>query len=339
MSHDPEAALEKLPPVTLLVEWENALDVDAFWIRRAMSALESELVRCHNAFTGKPQILYLYDQNVVKDSDIRDFIAGSSPDLDRYADVRTVATPGLTYYQLKNHGANLAQTGIVACIDSDAAPEPGWLHGLLGPFKDPSIMAVAGFTTLGHNDFLSRVMALSWIFDLPSERKLTVQRRSLHANNCAFRTQFFRANPFPELDAFKKQCGFWSREMDRRGVNWIRTDKAMTIHAPHPGVRFLMRRAFAAGRDKDYACFQRDGHGRSTRLRHAARFLAKKVWRCTKRLLSKGGEVGLPVWQRYLGLPAAWSYFLLLFAAQVWFALTATYETLDQQSYSPKPKV
>jgi hypothetical protein len=31
----------KLPPVTIVIEWENAIDVEDKWTRAAMSALES----------------------------------------------------------------------------------------------------------------------------------------------------------------------------------------------------------------------------------------------------------------------------------------------------------
>ena len=29
---------DKLPPLTILIEWENALDVDDYWTHRAMQA-------------------------------------------------------------------------------------------------------------------------------------------------------------------------------------------------------------------------------------------------------------------------------------------------------------
>ena len=106
-------------------------------------------------------------------------------------------TDGLTYYKLKNFGIARATTDISIMLDSDAAPQPGWLEGLLKPFDDPEMMAVGGFTVLGYDDFLSKTFALSWIFDLKEERDKTVKRAKIHANNCAVRTEFFREASFP----------------------------------------------------------------------------------------------------------------------------------------------
>ena len=64
----------------------------------------------------------------------------------------------------------------------------------------------------------------------------------MHANNAAVRTDFFRET-FPDLPAFKKQCGFWLRDITA-GYGFVRTEGAQTIHAPHPGFRFLTWRAW-----------------------------------------------------------------------------------------------
>ena len=62
-------------------------------------------------------------------------------------------------------------------LDSDAAPQPGWLENLIKPFADPKIMAVGGFTVLGYDDLLSKTFALGWIFDLREERTKTFEAR------------------------------------------------------------------------------------------------------------------------------------------------------------------
>lgn len=44
----------------------------------------------------------------------------------------------------RNRGARACETEIVAFIDDDAIPEPGWVSGLVSEFEDPSVMAVTG---------------------------------------------------------------------------------------------------------------------------------------------------------------------------------------------------
>lgn len=314
-----------LPPVTVIIEWENAIDVEDRWAVEAIAAFRDELARTHDRMPTRPRVIYLYDRNAVAAKTIEVAISTVAPELRGLADVELAPTPGLTYYKLKNLGVERAETEITVMLDSDAAPQPGWLENILKPFADPEIMAVGGFTVLGHDDLLSRTMALSWIFDLPSERGRTASRNKIHANNCAVRTAFFRANPFPDLPTFKKQCGFWLRDITARGHKWTRTADAVTVHAPHPGYRFIFWRAWTAGLDRDFQAFQTVAPSRSGRLGHAARFFASKLARSWARILVKGGEVGLPVWQRPAAMAIALGYFGLLFTAETWSAATRSF--------------
>jgi hypothetical protein len=226
-----------------------------------------------------------------------------------------------------------SKTEITVMVDSDAGPQPGWLENILKPFEDPEIVVVGGFTVLGHNDLLSRTMALSWIFDLPDERSATVQRHKVHVNNCAVRTEFFKQHPFPDLGpgVFKKSCGFWLRDLDARGHKYIRTADAMTVHAPHPGVKFLVWRAWTGGKDRDYLVFQEYTHNRLGRAAMTAGFAGKKIGRAWKRIVTKGGKVDLPVWQRPAAMALAAGFYLVTAAAGVTSALTRSFEPLPER--------
>lgn len=319
---------ERLPPITVLIEWENAEDVDDFWVKRALVAFQDELERHHNKFDVKPTVLYLFDRTTVKENEIRDYLSTNAPKLASLSNLRLEPTDGLTYYKLKNHGVQLAQTDIVVMLDSDAAPQPGWLPNILAPLKDPEVMAVGGFTTLGHNNLVSRMMALAWIFNLPSERDETEQRRKIHANNCAFRTEFFRANPWPDLPTFKKQCGFWIRDIEARRIKWVRTADAMTIHAPQPGIPFLIWRAWTAGLDRDFQGAQTISHDRWKRVQFAGHFFTKKTKRARRRIFAKRKEVNLPLWQAPIAVMLAYGYYFILFVTQLFSALTRSYQPL-----------
>lgn len=318
----------RFAPITILIEWENAQDVEDLWVRKALTALQDELLREAGRFEERPRVMYLYDDRVVDPGHIRSEIAIAAPKLEEVCDLEFTATPGLSYYKLKNYGVQQTKTDLVVMVDSDASPEPGWLEAILKPFDDPEVQAVGGFTMLGYNSFLSKVMALAWIFNIRSEREKTLKRKKIHANNCAFRTEFFKNNPWPDLPAFKKQCGFWIRDIEKRGIKWVRTADAMTIHAPWPGVPFLFWRAWTAGLDRDYQGAQTISQSHLRRLGFAFQFWAHKCGRAIRRIFGKGAEVELPLWQRPFGALVACGYFTILLVAQIYAALTRRYDPL-----------
>lgn len=328
----------KLPAVTIVIEWENAIDVEDKWTSAAMVALERELAAVAPKMAEKPRITYLYDQGAVPAGTIERALETIAPRIRELADLEILPTEGLTYYKLKNFGISRSATGISVMLDSDAAPQPGWLENLLAPFADPEIMAVGGFTVLGHEDFLSKTFALSWIFNLPDEREKTVKRAKIHANNCAVRTDFFRAHPFPDLPAFKKQCGFWLRDLSAQGHKYVRTADAMTIHAPHPGYKFLIWRAWTMGLDRDYQAFQTVSRSRPGRLGHAFSFFGKKVGKSWGRIWTKGDAVDLPVWQRPAAMLVTFGFYGIGLIGEIKSALTRKFEPLAAPKISPKPR-
>jgi Glycosyl transferase family 2 len=317
-----------LPPVTIVIEWENAIDVGDKWTAAAMAALERELAALAPKMAQKPKVTYLFNRNAVTPGTIERVLDAAAPNIAKVADLEIVPTDGLTYYKLKNFGIGRAKTDISVMLDSDAAPQPGWLEALLKPFSDPEIVAVGGFTVLGYDDFLSKTFALSWIFDLRSEREKTEKRHKIHANNCAVRTAFFCEHPFPDLPAFKKQCGFWLRDLSAQGFKFVRTADAMTIHAPHPGYKFLAWRAWTTGTDRDYQVYQEKTRSRLGRVAQAFAFAGKKTARSWSRILSRGSKVELPVWQRPAAMLVASAYYLIAGVAEIGCALARDYEPL-----------
>lgn len=326
-----------LPPVTIVIEWENAIDVEDKWTRDAMTALERELASVGPKMAEKPRVTYLFDRNAVESGTIESALETAAPRMREIADLEIVPTEGLTYYKLKNFGIGRSGTDISIMLDSDAAPQPGWLENLIEPFADPEIVAVGGFTVLGFDDFLSKTFALSWIFNLRDEREKTVKRHKIHANNCAVRTDFFREHPFPDLPAFKKQCGFWLRDLSAAGFKYVRTADAMTVHAPHPGYRFLAWRAWTTGTDRDYQVYQEKTRSRLGRVAEAFGFVGRKTARSWYRILFRGGKVDLPVWQRPAAMLVGFSYYLIAGVAEIGCALSRSYEPLPHRPEKPLP--
>lgn len=102
----------------------------------------------------------------------------------------------------------------------------------------------------------------------------------------------------------------------------------MTVHAPQPGIPFLIWRAWASGRDHDFQAYQMFSPWRLGRLGAAVHYWLKKCWRATHRIVTKGHEVDVRVWQMPAVLFLAYGYYTILLTAQMVAALTRRYTPL-----------
>lgn len=311
-----------LPSCTIVIEWENAVDVEDEWAARAVEGLERELETTAAQIQGKPIVTYLFNKHAVDGDFIRRTIMQAAPKLFEHATVEFVPTSGLTYYELKNFGAARAQTEVSIFLDSDAAPRPGWLRNMLEPFNTPSIMAVGGITVLAAVDFFSRVLALIWIFGLFDERHETAGRWGIYANNTAVRTEFFRSRPFPKLNAYKYSCVFWLRGILAENHRYVRVADAVTVHAPHPSYRFFIWRAWIIGLDRDFYVSHTHKSSRLGRIARAFGFFFSRAARAWWRILTKRKSVSLPLWQVPGAMVVSLAYSVSLLAGQLWSALS-----------------
>lgn len=308
---------DSLLPFTIVIEWENALDIEDEWADRAVAGLERELAAVSATLAAKPAVTYLFNRKAATVKAIERAIADAAPRLHELADVTIVPTDDLSYYELKNLGAERSATEVTIFLDSDAAPEPGWLRNMVEPFADPDIMAVGGITVLSHEDFLARTLALVWIFGIYEEREQTARSWGIYANNTAVRTRFFNAHPFPRLDAFKYSCVFWLRRILASGFKYVRVADAVTVHAPHPDIEFMLWRAWTTGRDRDFYVAQNRTPLRLDRAFRATTFFLTRTVRGWWRIVTKGHLVGLPVWQMPAAMIVGFLYSTALFAGQM----------------------
>jgi hypothetical protein len=320
LAHEPKQMSNQsdLLPCTIVIEWENAIDVKDEWADRAVAGLERELEATAPLMSAKPIVSYLFNSEAVNPESIRRAIAEAGPKLCDYAQVEIVPTNGLSYYELKNHGAARADTEVTIFLDSDAAPQPGWLRSMVAPFNEPSVMAVGGITVLAHEDFLSRTLALIWIFGLFEEREETARSWGIYANNTAVRTAFFRRHPFPKLNAFKYSCVFWLRSILAQNHRYVRVPDAVTVHAPHPNYRFFFWRAWTTGVDRDFYVSHTRTPSRLGRTLRAGTFFLSKTVRALWRITTKRRSVGLPLWQVSGAMILAFGYSATLLVGQLW---------------------
>lgn len=307
----------QLPPVTLAIEWDNARDVEAVWVERHLAALEAELARCARLFADPPTVTYLYDGDAVDPGAIERRIAAGAPKLGDFARVEIVSVPGADYFGLKAAGILRAASEIVVLLDCDTAPQPGWLTGLVGELSDPEVVAVAGFTTIQHEDFTSRICALAWVYHLPSEAREPLTKNVAHANNLALRASYFRAHPFRFPAGGKKGLASWLRDVEQNGKRWTRAPGARNLHAPHRSVGFFLYRGWIAGGDQAWVTSEKLGAARDRRLRSAWKHYRTNLARALARIVTKRREVGLPAWQVPPALAVAFAHWTATLAGAV----------------------
>jgi hypothetical protein len=308
---------ESLPALTLAIEWDNARDVAPIWVERHLSALQAELLRYEGRWAAPPLVLYLYDSDSVDPLDIRRQIATHAAKLRDCADLRLVPVPGADYFGLKSAGIGLAATEIAVLLDSDVAPQPGWLESLLAPFADREVVASAGFTTIAVDGFVSKVCALAWVYHLPSEAQLPVRKNLIHGNNLAVRTDYYRAHPWRAPRDGKKGGGPFTREIERNGKRWVRTSGARALHAPHRSAWFFIRRGWIAGADQDWVVREKGDSTRLARVEAALRQYYPNARRALRRVVRMRREVDLPRRQVPAALLLAFTHWTATLVAEL----------------------
>ena len=227
---------------------------------------------------AKPRIMYLFDDQAVPAGTIDSIIIriraaaardcrrrghpGAGPELLQAQEFRHFALDHRSRRDARQR--RRAAAGLAAQPARSRSPIPRSWSSAASPCS-------------GTEDLLSRTMALSWVFNLAHERDKTVKRQKIHVNNCAVRTDFFRAHPFPDLPAFKKQCVFWLRGLAQR--------RAQATSAP-PTRWSSTRRIRASsssrgargpvGMDSDYLGFQTVSRSWLGRLGYAFRYFAQE---------------------------------------------------------------
>jgi len=177
--------------------------------------------------------------------------------------------PGLS--RARNRGARACEADLVAYLDDDAVPEPGWLSALAREFADPKVMAVTGrAAALNPTTETQRLLAHIGGAEFGGAERLTFDRDTPdwfeRANfggvglgmNMAFRRSVFEVWPgFDErlgrgtvLGAAEEHHAFFS--LIDRGFRVVYTPHAL-VHHPTPAseeelrARYLRSLASAAG--------------------------------------------------------------------------------------------
>jgi glycosyltransferase involved in cell wall biosynthesis len=117
---------------------------------------------------------------------------------------RVLAVPadGAHYYALKNEGVRHATADVLALLDSDARPEPGWIAALVGAIERGAEVS-AGVTLFRGDDgrppsdpLLQAAAAISWGFVLPRSAAPDAPLVGFLSHNVGFRTAVFRRHAY-----------------------------------------------------------------------------------------------------------------------------------------------
>lgn len=132
-----------------------------------------------------------------------------------------------SYYDHKNAGFDASRGDIVAFIDGDCEPQPGWLAALSVPIERGAARVVAGATS-----YPGELAALANQLDFPyfAHRPGTV--RNFFANNVAFARDVFAAYRYPRIaPMFHGQCQVLGLQLLAAGIAIHFAPDARVVHA------------------------------------------------------------------------------------------------------------
>lgn len=249
LPEDAEQSSRLRPPVSIIVEWENADRIGVARARRMLAQLFNQLTETETRSTPGSEVIVMFDQDSVERESIAALLAEAAGANAWPAEMRLEPVSIDGYYDQKNYGSTLARNDILVFLDSDVVPEPGWLAGLRDAMERPEVDLVCGSTFIEHDDFYSRAVALTWFFPVRDRRDDLVAARRFFANNLAVRRALFSNHPFPESGQFRGQCALLAEELMADGYTIWRARGSRVAHPPPDNARHFVVRALWHGHD------------------------------------------------------------------------------------------
>jgi hypothetical protein len=306
-----------MPPVSIIVEWENALLADSqrpAAMLRELRRQATEIVLRQNS--GPFELLIVYDAAQFSEEGLAgllDQCVGGPDDMIRW---RLVPSSESGYYSNKDLGAEQAAGEIFLFLDSDVIPEPRWLERILSAFGDPSVQIAAGSAFIDPADFQGKVFALTWFFPLRKEDGPVEHVDTFFANNFAMRKSLYDRHPFPELQGSARgSCLLLAAELAKANVKIYQIPGARVAHPAPNGAMHFVKRAVAQGRDdvlRERACGIRPPRSWLHSFIRLPVRCAASAWKvCTKFY-----RVGLNPLMIPAALLLSWCYYLLCWSGE-----------------------
>ena len=133
-----------------------------------------------------------------------------------HPELRAVRLPDPSANAKRNRGAALARHDLLAFLDDDAVPDPGWLAALAAAFRDPACALVTGSVhplTPGHPQTLRRAPAPR-VWRPCFRNKAVIWRCGVSANMAVRRAVFDRLGGFDPAIGMGAPLGGCGDEVD-----------------------------------------------------------------------------------------------------------------------------
>lgn len=235
------------------------------------------------------------------------------PEWNKFGRVRLAPMPSAEshYWEQKNFGANVADSDIIAFIDSDAIPEPTWLSALVSGIESgadasvgPSMYQCEGHGP--HSPLMLAAASISWGFVLSrSSRPGHPMAASLLGHNCGIRRETALRIPM-RTDRGSFQSSVFYFDLVQHNAKVVYQPEQRAAHGINL-VWWLSRRHFRTGWE---SYDSRKSHPLWPRLR----WLEKLPW--IEPIVMRGGMVPRDTlhWFRYrrvVGVGAAQAWLML----------------------------
>ncbi len=242
------------PTIAIIVEWENAILAGD----EVAQAMLDRLAEESRSLDNVRELRFVFDPSTVDAAALQSLVTDrlSAQKYDNSAtDLVFQPVEGLHYYEFKNAGARATHMDIVAYLDSDSLPDPGWINELTAPLlADENCVAAAGATHIRPGSTIDAAFAAGWFFPMLADVKPKDYTHHFFANNVAFRRSYLVQNPFPELPqgVTRGACSNLARTMAADNQKISYRPSARAWHPPPNGLNHFVTRALAQGRDDAY---------------------------------------------------------------------------------------
>lgn len=293
----------------IAIEWENAKFAGLARARRLLRGLCAQLVALAPA--RPPEILMLYDPREIARETVSAVVDEEFGSAEAPARIRLVAAEGARYYEQKNRAAALCAAAVIVFVDCDVVPEDAWLAAILAPFAQPDVNVVYGQTYVEPGGLYAKSTAIYWFYPVRNPSSELPPTTFFYANNVAFRREFFRRNPFPDMPICRGQCAVLRERLKARGIGLVTRDDAVVLHPPPNGIRHFVLEAIHEGHGEVHMAAALNHDKYTYPLRTVLASWRWSLGECARKLRAHRRVLGLGFFGGLTALALGFAYYTL----------------------------